>query len=188
MIKVAITGGIGSGKSYICEMLKQRGISIYDCDNAAKRIISSSEDVRSALIATVGENVFNGGILNKAVLASFLLKNEENTKKINNIVHPAVAKDFIKSGLSWMECAILFSSGFNSFVDKIICVTAPLDIRTKRIMERDNISHQRADEWIKKQMPQEEIAALSDYEIINDGKVNLENQIDQILKSLNRIK
>lgn len=188
MIKVAITGGIGSGKSFICNMLEQRGFSIYNCDNVAKRIMSSSEKIKSALITTVGENVFKDGILNKSALTSFLLKNEANTKKINDIVHPAVAEDFIKSGLSWMECAILFSSGFNRFVDKIICVTAPLEIRIKRVMERDNIPYQRAEEWIKKQMPQEQIAALSDYEIINDGKANLENQIDRILKSLSYIK
>lgn len=184
MMKIAVTGGIGSGKSFVCRLIERRGFQIYNCDDAAKRIMASSEKVRSALISTVGENVYSNGILNKAVLTSFLLKSTENAGKINRIVHPVVAEDFISSGLNWMECAILFSSGFNQFVDKIICVTAPLDVRIKRIMKRDNISCQRAEEWIRHQMPQEEIISLSDYEIINDGNADLDQQINDILKSL----
>lgn len=184
MMKIAITGGIGSGKSFVCNILERRGLSIYNCDNEAKRIITSSERIQSGLRSVVGDNVFLGKKLNKAVLTQFLLKNEENAKKINNIVHPVVAEDFIRSGLKFMECAILFSSGFNHLVDKIICVTAPIEIRIKRIMERDNISYQRACEWIDNQMSQEEIVALSDYEIINDGRADLIHQIDLIFKSL----
>lgn len=77
------------------------------------------------------------------MLASFILENDDNVAKINAIVHPAVANDFVKSGCSWMECAILFSSGFNKLVDKVICVTAPLEVRIDRIMRRDGISRQK---------------------------------------------
>ena len=140
MVKVAVTGGIGSGKSYVCKLLEMRGISIYDCDKAAKHIMASSEDIQSELKRVVGSDVFSDGKLNKAKLASFLLKTESNTLKINNIIHPAVAEDFIKSGYGWMECAILFSSGFNRLVDKVICVVAPIDVRIGRIMMRDGIS------------------------------------------------
>lgn len=184
-MKIAITGGIGSGKSFVCNLLELRGLSVYNCDNAAKRIIASSEEVRHGLISVIGENVFLDGHLNKAVLTHFLLGNEENAKKINKIVHPAVAEDFIKSELRFMECAILFSSGFDCLVDKKICVTAPIDVRIKRIMERDNISYRRACEWIKCQMSQEDMVPLCDYEIINDGEADLNFQIDNILKSLN---
>ncbi len=83
-----------------------------------------------------------------------------------------------------MECAILFSSGFNKLVDKVICVTAPLEVRIDRIMRRDGISRQKAMEWISLQMSQDEIVALSDYEIVNDGIMGLEAQIDSILASL----
>lgn len=183
-MKIAITGGIGSGKSFVCRMLSRRGFVIYDCDDAAKRLIVTSEDIRSSLVKVVGQDVFIGGKLNKAVLTSFLLKDADNMKIINGIVHPAVAEDFVKSGLDWMECAILFSSGFDKLVDKTICVTAPMDVRIDRIMSRDNISYERACEWINKQMPQEEMAERSDFEIINDGKTDLDRQIGHILSSL----
>lgn len=184
-MKVAITGGIGSGKSFVCKMLERRGLSIYDCDKAAKRIMASSELVKDSLLSTVGPDVYINGVLNKSVLSSFLLKSEENAKKINAIVHPAVAQDFISSGLNWMECAILFTSGFDQLVDKIICVTAPTDIRIERVMTRDSLSYERASMWIDCQMPQSEIVKLCDYEIINDGKASLDEQIDKILNSIN---
>lgn len=187
MVKIAVTGGIGSGKSYVCRLLEKRGIPVYNCDNAAKRIIASSEKIKSDLIELVGENIYSCKSLNKTVLASFLLKSSDNTRKVNAIIHPAVADDFIASGFNWMECAILFSSGFNKLVDKVICVTSPKEVRIKRIMERDNITREQADEWINFQMPQEEIAALSDYVIINDGNMDLNNQIDLILASLEKV-
>lgn len=184
MVKVAITGGIGSGKSYVCRLLERRGFPVYDCDKAAKRLMFSSVEIQSRLKAVVGEGVILDGAINKAMLAAFLLENDENTRKINNIVHPAVAEDFIRSGYAWMECAILYSSGFNSLVDKVVCVTAPTEVRIDRIVRRDGISRQKALEWINKQMPQEDVVALSDFEIVNDGQSNLEQQIDNILASL----
>lgn len=182
--KVAITGGIGSGKSYVCQLMEHRGIHVYNCDNAAKRIMASSEKIQSDLIKVVGNDVVLNGHINKAVLSSFLLESESNALKINNIVHPIVADDFINSGYSWMECAILFSSGFDRLVDKTVCVTAPLDVRLDRIVRRDGISRQKALEWIHRQMPQDKMVALSDYEIVNDGTICLDAQIDSILASL----
>lgn len=184
-MKIAVTGGIGSGKSYVCRLLEKRGCSIYDCDNAAKRIISSSVEIQSKLKNVVGENLYTGKTLNKAVLSQFLLASDANTKIINNIIHPAVADDFIESKMSWMECAILFSSGFDKLVDKVVCVTAPLEVRLERIINRDGISKEKALEWINKQMPQEEVIAHSDFVIINDGIRNLDEQVDKFLVSLN---
>lgn len=184
MVKVAITGGIGSGKSYVCRLLEKRGFYIYDCDKAAKRIMASSVEIQSRLKSVVGAEVVSDGVINKAMLAAFLLKNDDNANKINNIVHPAVADDFIRSGCVWMECALLFSSGFDRLVDKVICVTAPLNVRVDRIMHRDGITQEKALEWIGKQMSQSEVVALSDYEIVNDGTEGLEQQIDTILVSL----
>jgi len=129
--------------------------------------------------------VYESDRLNKAVLTSFLLQSDENTRKINAIVHPAVAEDFISSGMNWMECAILFTSGFNRFVDKVVCVTAPQNVRVQRIVMRDGISEDKALEWINIQMPQEELLYRSDYEIVNDGMADVEQQIDKILRAIN---
>lgn len=184
MVKVAVTGGIGSGKSYVCRLIERRGIHVYDCDSAAKRIMASSDEIKAALCRVVGDDVLSEGRIDKAVLASYLLKSEKNAQQINRIVHPAVAEDFISSGYSWMECAILFSSGFDKLVDKVVCVTAPLEVRVDRIVRRDNISRDNALEWIVRQMPQEKVKTLSDYEIVNDGVLDVDIQIDKILASI----
>lgn len=184
MVKVAVTGGIGSGKSYVCRLIGRRGIHVYDCDSAAKRIMASSDEIKVALCRVVGDDVLSEGRIDKAVLASYLLKSEKNAQQINRIVHPAVAEDFISSGYSWMECAILFSSGFDKLVDKVVCVTAPLEVRVDRIVRRDNISRDNALEWIGRQMPQEKVKTLSDYEIVNDGVLDVDIQIDKILASI----
>ena len=184
MVKVAVTGGIGCGKSYVCKLLGERDIRVYDCDRAAKRIMASSLKIQDELRKLVGDSVYSDGVLNKAVLAAFLLKSEDNTTAVNKIVHPAVADDFVKSGDKWMECAILFSSGFDKLVDKVICVTAPLEVRVERIIQRVGITREKALEWIVMQQPQEQMVSLSDYEIINDGEADLEEQIDSVLTSL----
>ena len=122
----------------------------------------------------------------KAVISKFLLDAEDNKKRINAIVHPAVADDFKASGLHFMECAILFESGFDRRIafDCIVCVTAPRDIRIQRIVQRDGITPERAAEWIDVQMSQEEIAEHSDFRIQNDGVCDLQVQIDDILKQI----
>lgn len=186
MVKVAITGGIGSGKSYVCRLLNKRGINIYDCDDAAKRLMAGSEDIRRRLINILGDDAYIGGKLNKRLLSSYILKSEDNAKKINNVVHPAVAADFLKSDMTWMECAILFSSGFDKLVDKKICVTAPLDVRVRRIMQRDSLSEEKALEWVNMQMPQSEILSKCDFEIVNDGVRDIEVQLNDILNSITR--
>ena len=112
-MKIAITGGIGSGKSYVCQLLTQHGISIYDCDSAAKRLMRTSPVLRQQLTKLIGPDTYDAeGQLNKAEVARFLLLSEQNAQAINAIVHPAVAQDFKESGYQWMECAILYESGF----------------------------------------------------------------------------
>ena len=191
MKHIAITGGIGSGKSFVCQLLKKRGIRVYDCDEAAKRLMRSSESLKSALRQLVGNKVYTAdGRLQKRVLAAFLLTSEANKQAVNNIVHPAVAQDFLSSGLSWLESAILFDSGFDARLpfDHVVCVTAPLELRVTRVMQRDGITREKALEWIHCQMPQEEVLRRSDYEIINDGVRDLETQIDELLRTINTLR
>lgn len=181
-MKIAVTGGIGCGKSYVCDILRKRGFDIYDCDAAAKRLMLTSDDIRVALKELIGDDVYSDGVLNKRNVSDFLLKSDENKLRVNNIVHPVVADDFIESGLEWMECAILFSSGFDKLVDKVICVTAPLEVRIDRIMKRDGLTREKALEWIDAQMEQKEIERRSDFVIVNDGVSDLEEQIDIMFK------
>lgn len=184
-MKVALTGGIGSGKSYVCEHLRKRGIDVYDCDTAAKRIMQTSPHIQQSIKQLIGDGAYTGkGILDKAVVSRFLLASEDNAAKLNAIVHPAVAEDFAASGMQWMECAILFTSSFDKLVDKVVCVTAPTELRIKRIINRDAITREKAIDWIKCQMSQEEIVRRSDYEIINDGKADIGIQLDMLLEEL----
>ncbi len=184
-MKIAITGGIGSGKSYVANLLRERGVEVYDCDSAAKRLMRESAELRQQLTEAIGTDAYlPDGSLNKAAVSRFLLSSDENTKVINGIVHPAVAEDFRQSGIQWMECAILFESGFDSLVDKIVCVTAPLELRIQRIMQRDDISRDQALEWIGKQLPQEELQSRSDICIINDNTQTLNNQITNLMAAL----
>lgn len=186
-MKIAITGGIGSGKSFVCRLLNQRGIEIYDCDAAAKRLMRDSIGLRRQLTALIGVEAYTAeGLLNKPAVAQFLLQSEANAKAVDSIVHPAVAEDFRQSGMLWMECAILYESGFDRLVDRVIAVTAPEDMRIQRIMQRDGITADKAREWLSRQWPQEKVRLLANYEIINDGSTDLEMQIDETLKSIYR--
>lgn len=182
--KVAVIGGIGSGKSYVCACLKQYGIDVFDCDASAKRLMHTSVPLQQALRCLVGKEVFADGILQKKVLVQYLLQSDEHKMALNNVVHPAVANDFNTSGYNWLESAIFFESGFCNRVniDDVICVTAPLEVRLQRVVNRDGISRDEAVEWIERQMPQEENLGKSDYEIVNDGMQNVARQVEKLLR------
>ena len=174
-MKTGITGGIGSGKSYVCNRLQTRGIQVYDCDSAAKRLIRTSPDIRRQLTALIGS-------LDKAAMAQFLLSSEENARAVDAIVHPAVFRDYRESGIEWMESAIMYESGIYQLVDRVIVVTAPLEVRIRRVMQRDGITREKVLEWMARQWPQEEIVRRADLEIVNDGTADIDEQLDRILK------
>ena len=188
MMKIAITGGIGSGKSYVCRILEKQGIKVYDCDAEAKCLMRTDAELQAGLKKLVGEEVYSAdGILQKPVLAQFILTSEANKQAVNDVVHPAVARDFEQSDCEWMESAILFDSGFDrrTHFDKVVCVSAPVAVRLQRIMQRDHISQEKAQQWIDAVMPQEELIARSDYEIVNDGVRDVEAQVVHLLNLLN---
>ena len=186
-MKIAITGGIGAGKSYVCQCLRSRGIDVFDCDAAAKRLMRTSATLQAALRKLVGDDVFSHDaqpVLNKSLLASFLLASDSHRQALNDLVHPAVAADFIRSGSEWLECAIFFDSGFHKRVpiERVVCVTAPLELRIQRVMARDGISRDKTLEWIHRQLPQEDVLRCSDFEIVNDGTADVSRQIDDLLQ------
>ena len=187
-MKIAITGGIGSGKSHVCQLLAGYGIKVYDCDTAAKRLMASSPPLQARLQELVGGEVYINKVLQKSVLAQYLVASDANKQAVDNVVHPAVAADFMASGLEWLESAILFDSGFYRRVsfDYVVCVSAPIEVRVERIMRRDNTTRERALQWIGRQMPQEQVERLSDFVIRNDGRSNVNQQIENILKQIKR--
>ena len=197
-MKIGITGGIGSGKSYVCRLLEQRGYTVYDCDSAAKRLIRTSPFIHRRLTALIGPETYfkesgdssqESGeyILNKKAVAEFLLKSEENARAIDRIVHPAVFRDFIESGMEWMESAIIYESGIYRLVDRVIVVTAPKELRIQRVIARDEISREKVLEWMSRQLPQEEVRQRADFEIVNDGQADINRQLDEILGKIYNI-
>ena len=178
MKKIGITGGIGSGKSYVCKRLQAKyDIEVYDCDAAAKRLIRTSPDLQQQIIQLVGS-------LDKAAMSRFLLASEANQQAMNAIVHPAVFRDFQESGMQWMESAILFESGADKLVDKSVVVTAPREVRIQRVMQRDDITREKTLQWMNRQWSQDEVVAHADYEIVNDGIADIDQQIEQLLKTI----
>jgi dephospho-CoA kinase len=185
-MKIGIAGGIGSGKSYVCKLLAKRGINVYDCDDAAKRLMRTDEQLKEQLTKLIGPQTYVDGRLNKAAVATFLLSSEANAHAIDAIVHPAVFRDFEASGLRWLESAIMYESGISRLMDRVIVVTAPLEVRIQRVMNRDHISRSQVLAWMSKQYPQEQVVALADFELINDGKADIEQQLNNIIEQCNK--
>ena len=148
--------------------------------------MATDAPLRSELQAAVGEELYINNVLQKGLLARFILSSEANKRLVEGIVHPYVARDFERSGMDWMEAAVLFEARFDERValDYVVCVTAPDDVRVARIMQRDHIGRDKAMEWIRCQMSQDEIRRRSDFEIVNDGLNDLAPQVDLLLRTL----
>ena len=179
-MKIGITGGIGSGKSYVCKRLAKHGIEVYDCDAAAKRLIRTSPGLQQQIIRLVGS-------LDKAAMSRFLLASESNQQAMNAIVHPAVFRDFEQSGMQWMESAILFESGADTLVNKVVVVTAPQEVRIQRVIERDGITREKALQWMARQWSQADVMARADYFIVNDGVTDIDKQIESLLEKIKEL-
>lgn len=193
MTSIAITGGIGSGKSYVSALLQAAGIPVYNTDNEAKRLMLSDEGIRQDLIALLGEGVYTDGALNKPMLASYLFAGPENAARINAIVHPRVKADFRRwmeeqegQEIVGLECAILFEAGFEDAVDAVVTVYAPEALRVERAMKRDGATEAQIRARIAAQMDDEEKCRLSDYIIYNDGSISLENQLSALVAQLKK--
>ena len=191
---IGITGGIGSGKTYICNILSAKGLPVYNCDNEAKRLMREDERVRNELIATIGSQAYTAdGELNKPAIAAFLFANAENAKRINAIVHPAVLADFGKwckiqtADICLMESAILFESGFNKAVDHTVLIHAPEDVRIQRAIQRDNSSEEQVRRRMAQQISDAEACSMADYIFDNNGS-NLDSEIDKLLNWFEAIK
>lgn len=185
-LRIALTGGIGSGKSFVAQRLRARGIEVFDCDASAKRLLRTSEPLMESLQQLVGDHLYADGRLQKQVLAAYLLASDENKQRINALVHPAVARDFEQSGNQWLESAIFFESGFDARVkvDSVVCVTAPLEVRIQRVMQRDALDRAKALKWIECQWPQERVRAMSHFEIVNDGVKDVDQQLNELFIQL----
>ena len=190
VLKVGVTGGIGSGKSYVCELFRRKGFPVYVCDDEAKRLMVEDAVLVDRLTALIGEDAYLDGQLNKKAVAAFLFADADHARQVNAIVHPRVKDDFLQwvdrqsSSVVFMESAILFESGFDGLVDATLMVYAPLTVRVDRMMRRDGITEEMAMARVKAQMGDEEKIRKSDLLVINDGESDLDTQLDEIIRFL----
>lgn len=185
-LKIGITGGIGSGKSFVAKIFKTLGVPFYDADKQAKDLMTSSESIRTGLIEAFGSEVyFEDGNLNRKWLSDQVFQDTDKLELLNSIVHPIVIQDAVDWGnaqtgyYSLKEAALLFESGSYKTLDYTILVVAPEDIRITRVMTRDGVTEEEVKRRISKQMDEEAKMKLADFIIVNDGKEPL---IPQIIK------
>jgi len=186
MIKAGITGGIGSGKSMICRIFAMLNVPGYNADAEARILTDTDPEIRKGLITLAGDHLFQGKSLNRSLLAEYIFQDKSLLEKVNKLIHPRVAAHFA----DWcsknadhpyiiQESAILFESGFYRLFDKIVTVSAPENLRIRRVVMRKGMTPEKIKVIIQNQMPEEEKIRRSDYTIINDGKMPV---LPQVLK------
>ncbi len=193
MIKIGVTGGIGSGKSTLCNHFVMSGIPHYDSDRRAKELMNSDDSLKGDVVELFGSEAYLDGELNRPFLASQIFQDESKREALNGVVHPAVRLDF----LAWvdaqgedvpyvvLESAILFNADLSNFVDYSVAVLAPEELRITRVVNRDGCTVEQAKSRIAAQMSDEELHAKADYSIVNiieDDLAGAAQRLDQIFK------
>lgn len=186
-LAIGITGGIGSGKSIICEVFSALGVPVYYSDSRARELMHTNKELQAALKQHFGEEIFEDLKLNTKILAGKVFNNQEKLDLLNSLVHPKVKEDFqiwlnSHSDYSYIvkESALLFETLGHKTLDKCVLVTAPTALRISRVASRDpHRSEEEIKAIISKQMPTAEASKLADYVLKNDEKTLL---LPQILK------
>jgi dephospho-CoA kinase len=174
MLKIGLTGGLGSGKSTVAHIFEVLGIPVYYADAASKRLMNDDEKVKADIINAFGKEVYFNGKLDRKYLSEIVFKDEKKLELLNSIVHPATlldAAEWMKKQTSLYaikEAALIFESGSNKALDFVIGVESPLPLRLLRAMKRDKITHDQAMARIEKQMDEETKIGLCDFVIVND--------------------
>lgn len=191
---VGLTGGIGSGKSTVAAMFAEYGVPVYNSDLEAKKIMVDSGDVRKKIVTLLGEDSFRNGELDRAYIARCVFKDAKLLQALNAIVHPAVREHFSawtkkqRSEYVIQEAAIIFENGTHEFYDYVILVTAPLDTRIKRVVERDGVGPEKVMERIQNQWDDARKIALADFVIANSDLEKTAAQVAEIHRKLLIIK
>lgn len=192
-MKIAVTGGIGSGKSLFCSFLAEAGYPVLSADEISKSLLQQNPRLREQIISAFGEKSYLNGNLNRAYLAAEVFSNPENVKKINAIVHPVVISESAnlmnemtgQHALVFYESALIFEAAMTSLFDKIVVVQAGEQMRVQRIIARDNTTESRVLERLSKQLPDSEKANKADFVILNQGSVqDLRNKAEVLVENL----
>lgn len=190
---IGVTGGIGSGKTTIINYIKEKGFAVYIADDAGKKVMQKPEIIKQINELFNNEVLLPDGFLDRSKIASRVFNDNDLLQKLNNIVHPAVGLDFkefkevnASEKVIFKETAVLFESGSHKDCDATILITSPLEIRIKRVMQRDNITKEQVESRIKNQLSDDQKAALATYIVENiDLKYAFKSIDDIIIKILN---
>ena len=180
MMKVGVTGGIGSGKSTVCRLFAQKGIAVYDSDAAAKRLMQEDGALRRQLAGRFGEGTFRDGQLDRAYLAGIVFADPQALADLNALVHPVVMRDFDawaarqEGSYVILESAILFEAGLEGSVDKTVAVRAPRELRIERTCRRDGCGADQVVRRIAAQLDDDALSARADYVVVNIFEDDLE--------------
>ncbi|HDP76251.1 MAG TPA: dephospho-CoA kinase [Bacteroidales bacterium] len=190
-LRIGVTGGIGSGKSFVCRVIEVLGYPVFYSDYIAHTITDTDPQVKGQVMELFGSNIYTYGKLNRKEVAEMVFADNELLIKLNSIIHPAVARSFEQwcmqnsnSELVFKEAAILFETGIYHELHKTILVTAPEELRIKRVMERDGVSELEVRARMAKQMPEEEKKRLADFIIVNSSNQLILPQILSIVQTL----
>jgi dephospho-CoA kinase len=178
MLKIGVTGGIGSGKSTVCKIFEQLGIPVYYADLRARELMNTGKDLVKALKKEFGDDIYSSdGLLNRPLLASRVFGDNRKVEKLNALVHPAVKDDFNKwaseqTGVPYIikEAALMYESESYKGLDYVITVSAPKETRIKRVMDRDNTKRADTLKRMASQLSEKERLDRADFVIKNDGK------------------
>ncbi|MBS1642914.1 MAG: dephospho-CoA kinase [Bacteroidetes bacterium] len=186
MLKIGITGGIGSGKSTVAKMFQTLGIPVFNADDAAKTIMNEDEELKEKIIQTFGTATYTNGILNRKYLAHIVFNNAFELEKLNALVHPAA----IAKGIKWAaqqnapyiikEAALMFEAGSAFNLNYVIGVSAPQHLRIQRAMQRDNILREEVLARMNKQIDETIKMKLCDFVIVNDEQQMVIPQVLQL--------
>ncbi|MFT4093534.1 MAG: dephospho-CoA kinase [Niabella sp.] len=193
MLKIGLTGGIGSGKTTIAKIFSTLGIPVYDADSAAKNLIQTSETIRKAILETFGSEVYKNGQLDRNFLSSVVFNNEEKLQQLNAIVHPVTIADSIgwfnrqKAPYAIKEAALIFESGSEKYLDYVIGVRTPEALRIERILQRGGITRVKIKKRMAQQMNDDEKMDRCDFVIDNSGQVSVLQQVVKIHEQLQEI-
>ncbi|MDR0712768.1 MAG: dephospho-CoA kinase [Bacteroidales bacterium] len=190
MLKIGVTGGIGSGKTTVCGVFEILGIPVYYADNRAKELMNTDRQLKTLLQEHFGTDLYREGTLNRSLLSALIFNDKKRLRMVNGWVHPAVARDFedwcCRQSAPYVveEAAILFESGLSSRFDKMILVTAPEDIRMERVCRRDATRAEFVKARMSHQWAEEKKMELADFIIRNDDRHLLIPQIIRIHRQL----
>lgn len=193
MIKVGLTGGIGSGKTTVSNFLLDYGIPVYNSDSQGKTLMNTNLELKNDIVSIFGESVYDNGILNTNLLSSIVFSDSKKIDQLNNLVHPKVAEDFKQwigknnnQPILIKEAAILIESGAYLTMDKIILIVSKKSTRINRVSKRDNSDLESIEKRINFQLTDDEKIKYADYIIENNS--SLEHLNLEIIKVVNKIK